>query len=193
VLPQHAPTLTQTAPAGQSRSPSHSSTVGQCAERKSTHFLSPPTVRAQVQKFLPRHLRKRGHTVLLMAGLSRQLLSVLLVSIAPTSSTPTPQPNSAARAPPAMSLSAWRREGPTVRALVISSKRYPSDASPRTASQRFLSFTSTQSSPFPGFPTVDHSVTRHSVAQAGSRRTTRNWQCLRTNLRPFNRPFLHGG
>src|SRR5215204_5999981 len=101
VLPQHAPALTQTALAGQSRSPSHSSTVGQCTRRKSTHFLSPPTVRAQVQKSRPPHrLRRRGHRLLLTAGLPAQLWSVLLVSTAPASSTPTPQPNRAASAPP---------------------------------------------------------------------------------------------
>src|SRR5215218_3333525 len=35
-----------------------------------------------------------------------------------------------AQGAPARSLRAWRRDGPTVKALVISSKRYPSDASP---------------------------------------------------------------
>src|SRR5215210_4606921 len=143
VLPQHAPALTQTALAGQSRSPSHSSTVGQCTRRKSTHFLSPPTVRAQAQKSLRHRLMRQN--LLLTAGLPLQLPSVLLVSSAPASSTPTPQPNRAASALPAMSPSAWRRVGPTVRALVISSKRYPPDASSRVEAQRFLSFTSIES------------------------------------------------
>src|SRR5215218_56015 len=132
VLPQHAPALTQTALAGQSRSPSHSSTVGQCTRRKSTHFLSPPTVRAQVQKSRPPHrLRRRGQRLLLTAGLPAQLWSVLLVSTAPASSTPTPQPNRAASAPPARSLSACRRDGgPNVRVSVNSSKKWPVGACP---------------------------------------------------------------
>src|SRR5688572_14413515 len=104
------------------------------------HFLSPPTVRAQTQKLLSRHWWKRGHLLLLMAGLSAQLLSVLMTSTAPTSSTPTPQPKRAPRVPPVRSLSARRREGiSAARARLISSKGCPPDASPRAA-QRFTSF-----------------------------------------------------
>jgi hypothetical protein len=93
VLPQHAPALTQTALAGQSRSPSHSSTVGQCTRRKSTHFLSPPTVRAQAQNLRRQNLG-RGHTVLLMAALPAQLLSVLCHAQHGGQGTPFQKPES---------------------------------------------------------------------------------------------------
>src|SRR5829696_6893852 len=140
VLPQHAPALTQTALAGQSRSPSHSSTVGQCTRRKSTHFLSPPTVRAQVQKSRPPHrLRRRGQRLLLTAGLPAQLWSVLLVSTAPPHRHQRPsrtgQPAHSRQKP-----EPCRRDGgPNVRVSVNSSKKWPVGACPREASRSFLS------------------------------------------------------